>query len=58
MMQQYDFMEKRFEELAKYFCLDRKKASMEEVFGDLANFTKDFEVFKLSIWGHMLIQIC
>lgn len=43
LMQQYDFMEKRYEELTKYFCID-KKTSMEEVFGDLAHFSKDFEV--------------
>ena len=42
-MQQYDFMEKRYDEMAKYFCID-KKTSMEEVFGDLAHFAKDFEV--------------
>ena len=49
-MQQYEFMEKRFAELAKYFCID-KKTSMEEVFGDLAHFCKDFEV-------HVMVVAC
>ena len=37
-------MEKRFDELSKFFCFDRKKTSMEELFGDLTTFFKDFEV--------------
>ena len=37
-------MNKRFEELAEYFCFDRKKTSVEEFFGDLSTFIKDFEV--------------
>ena len=40
-------MNKRFEELSKYFCFDRKKTSMEEFFGDLTAFYKDFEVSHL-----------
>ena len=42
--QQFELMDKRYEELSKYFCFDRKKSSMEEFFGDLATFIKDFEV--------------
>ena len=37
-------MEKKYDELAKYFCFDRKKTTMEEFFGDLSAFCKDFEV--------------
>ena len=42
--QQSELMDQRFEELSKYFCFDRKKMSMEEFFGDLTTFFKDFEV--------------
>lgn len=46
--QQYELMEKRYEELAKYFCFDRKKITMEEFFGDLSTFLRDFEVCDLA----------
>lgn len=42
--QQFELMDKRYEELSKYFCFDRKKTSMEEFFGDLATFLREFEV--------------
>ena len=41
---QYMLMEKKYDELANYFCFDRKKTTMEEFFGDLTSFCKDFEV--------------
>ena len=44
LQEQYDLMEKKFDELAKYYCFDRKKVSMEEFFGDLSSFSKDFDV--------------
>ena len=47
-------MEKRYEELSKFFCFDRKKTSMEEFFGDLATFLRDFEVVKES---HFLLYM-
>ena len=37
-------MEKKFDDLANYYSMDRKKFSMEEFFGDLTMFCKDFEV--------------
>ena len=37
-------MDKKYDELASYYCFDRKKLSMEEFFGDLSAFCKDFEV--------------
>lgn len=41
---QYQLMEKKFEELSQFYCFDRKKVSMEEFFGDITQFCKDFEV--------------
>lgn len=38
-------MEKRYEELSKYFAFDKKKTSIEEFFGDISSFFKDFEVW-------------
>ena len=44
LQQQLELMDKKFDELAKYFAFDRKKISIEEFFGDLSGFIKDFEV--------------
>ena len=41
---QYQLMDKKFEELSVYYCFDRKKTQMEEFFGDISQFCKDFEV--------------
>ena len=41
---QHELMEKKYEELSEYYCFDRKKVSMEEFFGDITQFAKDFEV--------------
>ena len=41
---QFQFMEKKFEDLASYYCFDRKKVTMEEFFGDIMMFCKDFDV--------------
>ena len=41
---QFQFMEKKFEDLATYYCFDRKKVTMEEIFGDIIMFCKDFDV--------------
>ena len=35
-------MEKKFEEVAAYFAFDPKKVAMEEFFGDLTAFMKEF----------------
>ena len=37
-------MEKKYEEIGTYFCFDHKKVPMEEFFGDLSAFMKEFEV--------------
>lgn len=37
-------MEKKYEEIGTYFCFDHKKVPMEEFFGDLSSFMKEFEV--------------
>ena len=37
-------MEKKYEEIATYFTFDPKKIPMEEFFGDLTTFIKEFEV--------------
>ena len=37
-------MEKKFEEIAAYFAFDPKKVALEEFFGDLTTFMKEFEV--------------
>ena len=46
---QYQLMDKKFGELADYYCFDRKKMSMEEFFGDISQFCKDFEVRVLAL---------
>ena len=38
-------MEKKYEEIATYFTFDPKKIPMEEFFGDLNTFIKEFEVY-------------
>lgn len=40
---QHKLMEEKFDEIIKYYCLD-KKTTMEEFFGDLSHFMKEFEV--------------
>ncbi len=44
LQEQHALMEKKFDELAKFYCFDRKKVSMDEFFGDMNSFCKDFEV--------------
>ncbi len=41
---QFQLMEKKCEDLSKFFVFDRKKVTMEEFFGDITFFVKDFEV--------------
>lgn len=41
---QHTLMEKKFDELSEYYCFDRKKVPMEELFGDISQFCKDFDV--------------
>lgn len=56
---QYQLMDKKLKELSEYFCFDRKKIPMEELFGDISQFCKDFEVrvlkcavcLSLRYWG-------
>ena len=40
---QHKLMEEKFKEIVVYYCLD-SKTSMEEFFGDLSHFLKEFEV--------------
>ena len=40
---QHKLMEEKFKEIVSYYCLDTK-TSMEEFFGDLSHFLKEFEV--------------
>jgi len=40
---QHKLMEEKFHEIINYYCLD-KKTTMEEFFGDLSHFLKEFEV--------------
>ena len=42
---QQKLMEEKFKEIVSYYCLDEKKMSMEEFFGDLSHFLKEFEVW-------------
>lgn len=52
MQDQHQLMEKKFEELSKYYAFDRKKMTMEEFFGDISQFCKDFEVrIHYFFWG-------
>ena len=37
-------MEKKYEDIANYFAFDPKKVPMEEFFGDINSFMKEFEV--------------
>ena len=37
-------MEKKYEEISVYFAFDPKKVPMEEFFGDVTAFMKEFEV--------------
>ena len=41
---QFQLMDKKFEDLAVFYCFDRTKVTMEEFFGDIAMFCKDFDV--------------
>ena len=40
---QHKLMEEKFREIVSYFCLN-DKTTMEEFFGDLSHFLKEFEV--------------
>ena len=51
--EQHQLMEKKYTELAEYYCFDRKKMSMEEFFGDITQFCKDFEVRGI---GHKMVM--
>jgi len=53
LQEQYLLMSKKYDELAEYFCFDRKKVPMDEFFGDLSQFCKEFEVScKDNPWLH------
>ena len=41
---QYLLMGKKYDELAEFYCFDRKKVPMDEFFGDLTQFCKEFDV--------------
>lgn len=47
LQEQHKLMDKKFEELSKFYVFDRKKVSMEEFFGDISQFCKDFDVCRL-----------
>ena len=49
MTQQLELMDKKFDELSRYFAFDRKKISIEDFFGDLIAFIKDFDVSRTRI---------
>ena len=49
MTQQLELMDKKFDELSRYFAFDRKKISIEDFFGDLIAFIKDFDVSRTLI---------
>lgn len=42
--EQHKLMEEKFKEITTYYCLDDKKTTIEEFFGDLSHFLKEFEV--------------
>ena len=50
----FQFMDKKFEDLAVYYCFDRKKTTMEEFFGDIIMFCKDFDVSLIVSLAHKL----
>ena len=50
MQEQHKLMDRAFGELLAWFCIDRKKAPIDEFFGDLQNFLKDFDV-SLAGWS-------
>ena len=50
---QYMLMVKKYDELADFYCFDRKKVPMDEFFTDLCQFCKEFEV---SFFGQNLIK--
>lgn len=54
---QYQHMEKKCEDLAKFFVFDRKKVTMEEFFGDINFFMKDFEVNLLNFCACIVISL-
>ncbi len=41
---QFTLMVKKYDELAEFYCFDRKKVPMDEFFGDLCQFCKEFDV--------------
>ena len=41
---QQKLMDEKFKEITAYYCMDDKKTTMEEFFGDLSHFLKEFEV--------------
>ena len=51
----YELLEQKFDELATFYCFDKKKTTLEEFFGDITTFVKDFEVGALGggggCWG-------
>ncbi len=44
LLDQFQLMEKKCEDLSNFYVFDRKKVTMEEFFGDISFFLKDFEV--------------
>ena len=54
---QHKLMEEKFKEITSYYCIDDKKTTMEEFFGDLSHFLKEFEVcwvwFRVFIYHSM-----
>lgn len=51
---QQKLMDEKFKEITTYYCMDDKKTTMEEFFGDLSHFLKEFEVCYL--WCRVLIS--
>jgi hypothetical protein len=56
--EQVTLMEKKYEEIATYFTFDPKKIPMEEFFGDLTTFIKEFEVcIAFFVQGHNYLNV-
>ena len=51
---QHKLMEEKFKEITAYYCIDDKKTTMEEFFGDLSHFLKEFEV--CWVWFRVFIS--
>ena len=49
----HELLEQKFDELATFYCFDKKKTTLEEFFGDITTFVKDFEVSTFREGAHL-----